>query len=114
MRSLASLATSSLLASVASAQVVQWDIEKRDNSVPKLTRRADGTVVEVITNEKTRGGYFASCSVGTPAQKITLQLDTGSSDIWVPASTASVCEPQGQGCTFGSCECVLIFILTYF
>ncbi|KAJ8120915.1 hypothetical protein ONZ43_g2506 [Nemania bipapillata] len=102
MRNVATFATSSLLASVASAQIVQWGIEKRDNSVPKLTRRADGTVVEVITNEKTRGGYFASCSVGTPAQKVTLQLDTGSSDIWVPSTDSSVCEPQGQGCTFGS------------
>ncbi|KAJ8127100.1 hypothetical protein O1611_g6536 [Lasiodiplodia mahajangana] len=87
MRNVAGFATGSLLASVASAQVVQ---------------RADGTVVEVISNEKMRGGYFASCSVGTPAQQLTLQLDTGSSDIWVPASTASVCGPQGQGCALGS------------
>lgn len=104
MRSVASLATSFLLASVASAQVVQWDIEKRVNLAPKLSRRAGGSVEEVITNEKTRGGYFASCSVGTPGQKVTLQLDTGSSDIWVPASSSSVCEESSQsgGCTFGS------------
>ncbi|KAI0107754.1 aspartic peptidase domain-containing protein [Nemania sp. FL0031] len=106
MRNLASLATGSLLASAASAQVVQWNIEKREHTTadapPRLTRRADGTVVEVISNEKMRGGYFASCSVGTPAQQITLQLDTGSSDIWVPASTADVCQPNGQGCALGS------------
>ncbi|KAH8162206.1 hypothetical protein CIB48_g6028 [Xylaria polymorpha] len=105
MRSVAKLTTSALLASGASAQVVQWGIEKRGHPAPMLSRRADGTVQETITNEKSRGGYFASCTVGTPPQKVTLQLDTGSSDIWVPASTASVCEEsssQGGGCTFGS------------
>ncbi|KAI1423201.1 aspartic peptidase domain-containing protein [Xylaria sp. FL1777] len=104
MRNVANLATSSLLVSVASAQVVQWDIQRRTNPAPRLRRRADGSVLEVITNEQTRGGYFASCTVGTPAQDLTLQLDTGSSDIWVPASSASVCQDnsQGGGCTFGS------------
>ncbi|KAJ2988205.1 hypothetical protein NUW58_g4102 [Xylaria curta] len=106
MRNVARFATSSLLASAASAQVVQWNIEKRSDSAPRLSRRAGSTVEEVITNEKMRGGYFASCSVGTPPQKVTLQLDTGSSDIWVPASTARVCtqrsSSRGGGCTFGS------------
>ncbi|KAI1108824.1 aspartic peptidase domain-containing protein [Nemania sp. NC0429] len=102
MRNVAGFATGSLLAAVASAQVVKWDIERRGVAAPRLSRRADGSVEEVITNEKMRGGYFASCSVGTPPQKITLQLDTGSSDIWVPETGASVCAPRGQGCTFGS------------
>ncbi|KAI1502493.1 mitochondrial elongation factor g 1-like protein [Biscogniauxia marginata] len=109
MRTAATLATGSLIAaSVASAQVVQWDIAKRADGAPKLSRRADGTVEEVITNEKNRGGYFASCSVGTPAQNLTLQLDTGSSDIWVPSSSANVCASESidssgtQGCSLGS------------
>ncbi|KAI0595550.1 aspartic peptidase domain-containing protein [Biscogniauxia sp. FL1348] len=111
MRNAATIATGSLIAaSVASAQVVQWDIAKRASGAPKLTRRADGTVEEIITNEKNRGGYFASCSVGTPAQNLTLQLDTGSSDIWVPSSSSSVCtstdssssSSSSQGCTLGS------------
>ncbi|KAI0427040.1 aspartic peptidase domain-containing protein [Xylaria sp. FL1042] len=107
MRNVATLATSSLLASVASAQVVKWDIQRRENPNPpqRLSRRAGDSVQEVITNERTRGGYFASCTVGTPAQDVTLQLDTGSSDIWVPASSASICEEdtsQGGGCTFGA------------
>ncbi|TGJ85703.1 hypothetical protein E0Z10_g3029 [Xylaria hypoxylon] len=104
MKNIANFATSSLLVSVASAQVVQWDIQRRGGPAPRLSRRADGSVEEVITNEKTRGGYFATCSVGTPAQDLTLQLDTGSSDIWVPANSASVCESslEGEGCTLGS------------
>ncbi|KAI0410038.1 aspartic peptidase domain-containing protein [Xylaria palmicola] len=105
MRSVASFATGFLLASVAYTQVVQWSIEKRGNPAHKLSRRADDTVEEIITNEKMRGGYFASCTVGTPPQNVTLQLDTGSSDIWVPASNASICEQrssQSGGCSFGS------------
>ncbi|KAI1089185.1 acid protease [Rostrohypoxylon terebratum] len=103
MRTIATLATGALVASVAQAQVVQWDIVRRHTG-PKLTRRA-GTFTEIITNEKLRGGYFASCSVGTPAQNLTLQLDTGSSDIWVPSSSASVCEQtssNSDGCSLGS------------
>ncbi|KAI1361817.1 aspartic peptidase domain-containing protein [Xylaria arbuscula] len=104
MRNVASLATTSLLVSAASAQVVQWDIQRRENPAPRLRKRADNSVEEVITNERMRGGYFASCTVGTPAQELTLQLDTGSSDIWVPATEASVCQDtsDGGGCTFGS------------
>ncbi|KAI0380348.1 acid protease [Hypomontagnella monticulosa] len=103
MKTVATLATGALVASVAQAQVVQWDIQRRQTG-SRLTRRQDGTFTEVITNEKLRGGYFASCQVGTPGQNLTLQLDTGSSDIWVPSSQASVCETssRNEGCTFGS------------
>lgn len=110
MRSAATLAASSLLASVAQAQVVQWNIQKRE-AKPKegLIKRAASTYTEVITNEEARGGYFATVSIGTPSQNLTLQLDTGSSDIWVPSSEASICSTSGRtssssssGCTFGS------------
>ncbi|KAI0451947.1 hypothetical protein F5B21DRAFT_485177 [Xylaria acuta] len=116
MRNVAKLATSALLASGTSAQVVQWNIEKRGNLAPMLNRRAGDAIQEIITNEKTRGGYFATCAVGTPPQSVTLQLDTGSSDIWVPASSASICEEsssQGGGCTFGSCECAIMLTWVY-
>lgn len=88
-------------------QVVQWDIEKR--IVPtRLRRRADSTYEEVITNEKGVGGYFATATIGTPGQNVTLQLDTASSDIWVPFSGAAVCRGRKlsgeKGCYLGSCE----------
>lgn len=116
MKTLTTFAASSMLA-VAAAQaarvdgVVQWDIEKRDIPDGKPLRRRDGkvgaTYEEVITNEKLRGGYFATTQVGTPGQKLTLQLDTGSSDIWVPYSGSEVCTTTSRtsaGCTFGSCK----------
>ncbi|PKS08673.1 hypothetical protein jhhlp_004726 [Lomentospora prolificans] len=65
--------------------------EKRNPNAPSLRRRAEQTVEEVITNEKQRGGYFSTCTVGTPPQDIVLLLDSGSSDTWVPAINAPIC-----------------------
>ncbi|KAK4462180.1 aspartic peptidase domain-containing protein [Cladorrhinum samala] len=85
--------------------VVQWGIQQRQappSSTTRIRRRAS-TFEEVISNQEARGGYFASCRMGTPAQDLTLQLDTGSSDIWVPDSQARVCAARGtQGCDLGS------------
>ena len=107
MRTASALAAGTLFATAIKAQngVVQWGIERKQLK-PKLGKRAGSTFEEVITNEQARGGYFATCSVGTPAQDLTLQLDTGSSDIWVPYSQASVCQGTSgsDACTFGSCR----------
>lgn len=85
--------------------VVQWQIEKRESPIPQLLRKRANTYEEVITNDLTVGGYFAACAMGTPYQNLTLQLDTGSSDIWVPDSTAQACQDSKsnpQGCSFGT------------
>ncbi|KAK3395715.1 aspartic peptidase domain-containing protein [Sordaria brevicollis] len=82
--------------------VVQWNIQKRHAStIPnRLPRRAGSTYDAILRNERLQGGYYTDCEMGTPGQKVTLQLDTGSSDIWVPDSATSVCEDNG--CQFGS------------
>lgn len=92
------------LATAAQAQVVQFDIERRHG--PNLRRRA-ATLDGTLLNERVEGGYFLNVKVGTPGQNITLQLDTGSSDVWVPSSTSAICTDVSQrnpGCTFGSCK----------
>ncbi|KAH8816399.1 aspartic peptidase domain-containing protein [Xylogone sp. PMI_703] len=67
-----------------------------------LVRRAD-TVQATLQNAEQAGLYAANISVGTPAQNLIVQLDTGSSDLWVPASTASICTNTRQGgCPGGS------------
>jgi hypothetical protein len=95
------------LASTAQAQVVQFDIQKRDGpNLRDLGRRA-ATINGVLSNQQIQGGYFLNVEVGTPPQNITLQLDTGSSDVWVPSSDADICTQVSQrnpGCTFGSCK----------
>jgi len=108
MKSSLAVVASFLLAGVAGAQsgsgVVKWDIQKRQQpqDFKRLGRRAS-TYEEVISNEDARGGYFATCSLGTPSQNLTLQLDTGSSDIWVPDTAAAVCRAaRTRGCDLGA------------
>jgi hypothetical protein len=111
MKGHSAVAVGALLARSAYASfgngVVQWDIQRtqRREEFKRLLKRAD-TLEEVITNEQARGGYFSTCRLGTPGQNLTLQLDTGSSDIWVPDSGAQVCRVSlnnRDGCALGSC-----------
>ncbi|KAF4972741.1 hypothetical protein FSARC_749 [Fusarium sarcochroum] len=86
------------------AQTVQWNIEGR-HSQPHLARRTKTTYEEVISNDRSQGGYFTEVTVGNPPQNITLQLDTGSSDVWVPWKCADICEDDDDGksgCPLGS------------
>lgn len=104
------VAAGAILAAAANAAapegVVQFDVGRR-SAHPKLLRRATANTDSTsIANNLSEGGYFVTCKIGTPAQTLTLQLDTGSSDIWAPASDATVCESSGSsdGCSLGSCE----------
>lgn len=98
---LSAVVSASILApTVYATGVVQWDISKRYPSKFSLDKRT-GTQQENVENSLARGGYFATCTLGTPGQHVILQLDTGSSDIWVPSSSSSVCD--GDACTLGSC-----------
>ena len=42
--------------------------------------------------------YFINMTVGTPGQPFSVQLDTGSSDIWIPSIDSDVCEQNQQAC----------------
>lgn len=42
----------------------------------------------VLTSSK-QTGYLLNLTLGSPAQNFTLVLDTGSSDLWVPAANGS-------------------------
>ncbi|RMZ85788.1 hypothetical protein DV737_g349, partial [Chaetothyriales sp. CBS 132003] len=64
-----------------------------------LGRRESKTVLSALSNELLL--YLINVTVGTPPQKFSLQLDTGSSDIWFPAKSASICDEQG-GCPVGT------------
>ncbi|CAK7197392.1 hypothetical protein SEUCBS139899_000038 [Sporothrix eucalyptigena] len=103
-----SIAAGAIFAVAANAAVpegvVQFDVGRRQPH-PRLSRRATAnTDSTTINNDLSEGGYFATCKIGTPEQTLTLQLDTGSSDIWVPSSSASVCESSrnSDGCSLGS------------
>ncbi|EFX02017.1 aspartic-type endopeptidase [Grosmannia clavigera kw1407] len=73
-----------------------------------LQRRAAGTYVETLVNNVTGGSYYASVSVGTPAQAQTVVVDTGSSDLWVVASNADLCTNQKMQAEYGQ-HCVTTY-----
>ncbi|KAM0461874.1 hypothetical protein ACHAPV_002629 [Trichoderma viride] len=80
-------------AGTVSAGVVSVPFEKRfldSNPLPSLLRR-DGTVALDALNNITGGGYYAEFSIGTPPQKLSFMLDTGSSDTWVNSVDADLC-----------------------
>ncbi|OQU95046.1 hypothetical protein CLAIMM_01312 [Cladophialophora immunda] len=105
----AALGAAALLASVApvtaapGAGTLGFTFEKRRvlaQDAPHLTRRQSKTIKAGLDNEILL--YFINCTVGTPGQPFSLQLDTGSSDIWFPEANAEICQ-QNDGCSeFGA------------
>lgn len=90
-------------AATVSAGVVTVPFEKRNlnpDFAPSLLRR-DGSVSLDAINNLTGGGYYAQFSVGTPPQKLSFLLDTGSSDTWVNSVTADLCTDEFTQQTVG-------------
>ncbi|PNY24890.1 Elongation factor G, mitochondrial [Tolypocladium capitatum] len=98
--SLCSISTLALSSS-AFGQVVQWDIVKSDALLPRLRPRDGSSFDSALNNNIQLGGYIATVQVGTPGQQLSLQLDTGSSDVWVPSNKASICRSKA-GCQLGT------------
>lgn len=43
--------------------------------------------------------YMVNITIGTPAQSLSLSLDTGSSDIWVNVPNSTYCKGDDDPCT---------------
>lgn len=84
-----------------SPNVVGLDITRRavENPVKRdaLRRRQSKTVTETLTNEATL--YYANVSIGTPAQELSLHIDTGSSDLWANVASSEICTFRGDPCS---------------
>lgn len=92
-----------LAAEAATGQrVMKTDFVKRlVPSAPRsLTRRA--TVTEALGNAAYL--YYANVTAGTPAQSVMLQIDTGSSDVWMSATNATYCTGRNgaENCVGGT------------
>ncbi|RFU35891.1 hypothetical protein B7463_g463, partial [Scytalidium lignicola] len=78
--------------------VVEFPIERSSVSdrfqIDRLRERA--TVQTSLSNQKTL--YIANASVGTPAQTVQLQIDTGSSDLWFNTPSSRECRSRRNPC----------------
>lgn len=77
-------------ASSVPAGVVPISIKHTGRSKIPIDKRAD-TYTQVITNNISYGGYYASVSIGTPGQSQDVVLDTGSSDAWFLSKSSAEC-----------------------
>ncbi|KAH8669449.1 aspartic peptidase domain-containing protein [Tricladium varicosporioides] len=107
------------IASLASANTLQMDIARNPIVHESQLRRRQlenqlasrglearaGTVTAGLFNDLQAGLYEANITIGTPGQTLQVQIDTGSSDVWVPSSSLQICSQpvsSGGGCDGGT------------
>ncbi|KAI9717114.1 MAG: hypothetical protein M1828_007447 [Chrysothrix sp. TS-e1954] len=97
---LALAALEALTATVVSQKVMPLNLRRNNHRVdlPRKLKRA--TVSEPIGNAQSL--YYANVTVGTPPQMIQLQLDTGSSDVWVTGADDNFCNQGPEACPGGT------------
>ncbi|KAK9465619.1 aspartic peptidase domain-containing protein [Lipomyces arxii] len=65
----------------------------------RLSRRqssVSNTVQQILDNYSYL--YYANITLGTPGQNLRLQIDTGSSDVWVQSGENQVCQERSDPC----------------
>lgn len=56
--------------------------QKKNGDNGELSKRSNGHEKFVLANEQSF--YSVELAIGTPSQNLTVLLDTGSADLWVP------------------------------
>lgn len=87
----------------ASPRVVNMDFVKTRSPHASLQRRAGTINTALINNDDLQ--YLANITVGTPPQQFIVQIDTGSSDLWIPSRSSDLCRSQDCRQT-GACESI--------
>ena len=81
-------------------RVVQMQISRNKRSA--LSKRDPFSVT--LGNADTTGLYYVNASVGTPPQIVQLQIDTGSSDVWMFGPNS--CNASTSQCLGGDCKSI--------
>jgi hypothetical protein len=106
--------TTSLLSALVAPTlaVVTFSITRRQDFHPDIVAARNlfsrATINEALLNNQTL--YQAEVTIGTPGQKFSLDIDTGSSDVYIidkaadQCTSASVQASAGGGCFGGTCK----------
>ncbi|CAH0017590.1 unnamed protein product [Clonostachys rhizophaga] len=93
------------LVAAATAGHVSIPFSRQDysTSAALVKRQAAKDITLEALNNLTGGGYYSEFSIGTPPQKVSFLLDTGSSDTWVNSVDADVCNNKQLQARIGTC-----------
>jgi len=95
-----------LLAAASARRVVPVTIRRQPapEGLPVRRRTQRASFHEDLANNMTVGAYFAEVEVGTPGQKMTLHIDTGSTDVWLLSQSADLCTMPVLQALHGKCK----------
>ncbi|KAK7207105.1 aspartic peptidase domain-containing protein [Myxozyma melibiosi] len=115
-----SLFTAAAIAAIASNMVaavpgtVHLDVTRKFSSSPKIIKRDTESTAAITLHAADSLAYFAELHVGTPPQTVYVQVDTGSSDLWVNSVSNPYCATNTSDCTdFGTFDANKSSTLTY-
>jgi hypothetical protein len=109
MKSVQTIAVAAVVASsftpvLASDGILQLDLTKPKPKFVKpssISKQQKNNVPAPIYNLQNSGFYSLNITVGTPPQPVSVLLDTGSSDLWLPQAYSSICKYDTYDCELG-------------
>lgn len=93
------LETAAALQLASSDKFVHIPVTRERADAGQSLRRRAGPLSVTLGNAAVL--YYANVTVGTPGQLLQLQVDTGSSDVWMTAASASFCRQSRYNCEGG-------------